>query len=272
MLDTIHLYTCYTLLFLAPIVFCVLHFGGQKAEYGRYSLRKAQGLLKPIVPGRADWFLHATSLLSVYLVYTDDSNAPPPPSANNNNANANKIVLCLFILHYLWRSIGFAMMVQNPKPMSIPLALSTSGFCLLNGWLQARTLLHHANLNHSSPTTSPYTLQFYIGIVLFFVGWLTNIHSDWILIHLRSSPADKGYYIPHGGMFQYVSGANFLGEIIEWIGFAVASNFALPCVTFALFTFANLAPRAYQHHQWYINKFKEEYQTLNRKALIPYVW
>ena len=35
--DLVHWYTCNTLLFLAPIVFCILHFGRQKAEYGRYS-------------------------------------------------------------------------------------------------------------------------------------------------------------------------------------------------------------------------------------------
>ena len=35
--------------------------------------------------------------------------------------------------------------------------------------------------------------------------------------------APAGYHIPHAGMFRYVSGANFLGEIVEWAGFALAS-------------------------------------------------
>ena len=35
-------------------------------------------------------------------------------------------------------------------------------------------------------------------------------------------PGDKAYYIPRGGCFELVSGANFLGEIIEWFGFAIA--------------------------------------------------
>lgn len=35
--------------------------------------------------------------------------------------------------------------------------------------------------------------------------------------------ATAGYKIPYGGMFEYVSCANFFGEIVEWVGFAMAS-------------------------------------------------
>ena len=51
-----------------------------------------------------------------------------------------------------------------------------------------------------------------------------------------------------GGAFEYVSGANFLGEIVEWWGFALAS-WSLPAVAFALFTTCNIGPRAYTHHR-----------------------
>lgn len=80
-------------------------------------------------------------------------------------------------------------------------------------------------------------------------------------------------------MHRYISGANFLGEIIEWFGFAMASNFSLSGVTFFIFTIANLAPRAAQHHEWYINKFQKKNSTTkfqqypkDRTALIPFVW
>ena len=52
-------------------------------------------------------------------------------------------------------------------------------------------------------------------------------------------------------MFTFVSGANFFGEIVEWSGFAVASG-TLPAIAFALFTFCNIAPRAYHHHLSYL--------------------
>ena len=44
--------------------------------------------------------------------------------------------------------------------------------------------------------------------------------------------------------------ANYWGEIVEWAGWALAAWPSLPAAAFALFTFANLAPRGARHHQW----------------------
>ena len=49
-------------------------------------------------------------------------------------------------------------------------------------------------------------------------------------------------------MFEYVSGANFFGEMLEWIGYAVAS-WSLPALAFAIFTCCNIGPRAVAHHK-----------------------
>jgi 3-oxo-5-alpha-steroid 4-dehydrogenase 1 len=97
-----------------------------------------------------------------------------------------------------------------------------------------------------------------------------NWHSDGILRNLRK-PGETGYKIPYGGMFNYVSGANFFGEIVEWTGFAMACGFSIPAVSFALSTAFNIAPRAVQHHKWYYEKFGAEYKKLNRKAVIPFI-
>ena len=35
-----------------------------------------------------------------------------------------------------------------------------------------------------------------------------NVQADYILINLRK-PNEKGYKIPRGGMFEYVSAANY---------------------------------------------------------------
>lgn len=79
-----------------------------------------------------------------------------------------------------------------------------------------------------------------------------------------------GYTIPRGGMFEYVSGANFLGEVMEWGGWALAAR-RLPAAAFALFTLLNIGPRAWQHHQWYRQHFGAEYPA-HRRALIPFVF
>lgn len=103
--------------------------------------------------------------------------------------------------------------------------------------------------------------------MLFFTGMAVNIHSDHILRNLRK-PGETGYVIPRGGMFNFVSGANFFGEILEWWGYFLMSP-SLPSLAFAVFTSSNIGPRALQHHKWYLQKF-EDYPK-NRKAIIPFI-
>jgi len=90
-----------------------------------------------------------------------------------------------------------------------------------------------------------------------------------VLALLYSALGETGYKIPHGGLFERVSCPNYLGEIIEWSGWALAT-WCLPGLSFAVWTFANLAPRARAHHRWYRAKFPEYPEE--RKALIPGVW
>ena len=81
--------------------------------------------------------------------------------------------------------------------------------------------------------------------------------------------ADAEYQVPFGGLFEVVSCPNYLAETVEWLGFAVASN-SWAAAAFAFYTFANLAPRAHQHHVWYKEHFPD--YPVHRKAYIPYVW
>lgn len=57
---------------------------------------------------------------------------------------------------------------------------------------------------------------FYIGAALFVAGMVINLHSDYIIRHLRK-PGDTRHYISRGGMFRYVSSANYFGELTEWV-------------------------------------------------------
>jgi 3-oxo-5-alpha-steroid 4-dehydrogenase 1 len=103
---------------------------------------------------------------------------------------------------------------------------------------------------------------------LFFSGFFINIDSDNRLIKLRNN-SKSGYKIPTGGLFTYVSAANYFGECLEWLGFAIAS-WSLPALAFSWFTFANIGPRAYHHHIFYKELFGKKYPS-NRKALIPFI-
>jgi steroid 5-alpha reductase family enzyme len=104
-------------------------------------------------------------------------------------------------------------------------------------------------------------------VLLFVCGFAVNKHSDWLLRKLRK-PGESGYSIPRGGLFRWVSCPNYLGEIIEWIGWAVAT-WSLAGLSFAVWTAANLIPRAWQYHRWYRKEFPD--YPKKRKAVIPFL-
>ena len=103
---------------------------------------------------------------------------------------------------------------------------------------------------------------------IFLIGFFINNHSDSILINLRG-PGETGYKIPRGGLYKYVSCPNYLGEFIEWLGFAIASA-SLASFAFFIWTLANLLPRAIQNHAWYLEKFEDYPKT--RKRVIPFLF
>ena len=95
-----------------------------------------------------------------------------------------------------------------------------------------------------------------------------NRQADHTLRSLRR-PGKSGYRIPHGGLYRWVSCPNYLGEIVEWTGWAVMT-WSLAGLSFAVWAAANLAPRAWAHHAWY-RKYFAEYPP-ERRALLPGLW
>ena len=69
-------------------------------------------------------------------------------------------------------------------------------------------------------------------------------------------------------MFERVSCPNYFGEILEWLGWAIAT-WSPAGLAFFVWTVANLTPRAIAHHKWYKDEF-ENYPD-ERKALIPFL-
>ncbi|XP_058034665.1 3-oxo-5-alpha-steroid 4-dehydrogenase 1 [Ahaetulla prasina] len=169
-----------------------------------------------------------------------------------------------FLLQAETRSFIFPFLIRGGKSTPFFVFVSAFIFCLYNGYLQGRSLTNYAEY----PANWLTELRFILGTAAWLGGLLINMHSDYILRNLRK-PGETGYKIPTGGMFEYVSGANFFGEIVEWCGFALACN-TLESTAFATSTLLVLGCRAYAHHQWYLNKF-EDYPR-SRKILIPFVF
>ncbi|HEX6242129.1 MAG TPA: 3-oxo-5-alpha-steroid 4-dehydrogenase, partial [Polyangiales bacterium] len=94
-----------------------------------------------------------------------------------------------------------------------------------------------------------------------------NRQSDRILLGLRA-PGETGYKIPRGGLYSFISCPNYFGELVEWCGWALLT-WSLPGLFFALFTAANLVPRALAHHRDYRRRFPD--YPSERRAVLPFV-
>ena len=170
----------------------------------------------------------------------------------------------LFTLHYVHRSIIYPLMTRTgKKKMPILIVLFAMMFNVVNGSING-DYLGNSYLDYQLEYfASP---KFIVGFLLFIVGAVINIRSDYYLISLRKSNDPGTYVIPKGGLFKWISCPNHFGEIVEWIGFAVMC-WSLPALAFAVWTASNLIPRAWQHHKWYRQKFAE-YPSA-RRAVIP---
>jgi 3-oxo-5-alpha-steroid 4-dehydrogenase 1 len=110
---------------------------------------------------------------------------------------------------------------------------------------------------------------FLLGCAVFIAGMHWNLEADDILRRLRG-PGEKGYKIPFGGLFEYVSTANYTAEIMEWFGFALACQ-SYCALAFALFCLLYLGGRARQNHEWLRNTFADKYPA-KRKIIIPFIY
>ena len=167
--------------------------------------------------------------------------------------------ICLWIIHYFNRTIIFPFRIKTKgKKMPLAIVLSAFFFNIVNGSINGY-FLSNINLNSVS-------ILLIIGFLLFVTGLYVNISSDNKLINLRK--IKKGYFVPKGGLFKYISCPNFFGEILEWFGFALMT-FNIGSLSFFIWTCCNLIPRALAHHTWYKNKFNE--YPKERKAILPFL-
>lgn len=249
-------YSTYQLLLVlwicaTPAVYLLLRF--VTAPYGRHT-SQAWG---PMINNKLAWFLMEICLLVSLFYFVARGEQP--------QSLTNKLFLVLLTLHYLNRSIVYPLRIRTRgKKMPVIMMSFALVFNTMNGFWFGKYLGDF----QVYPDTWLVSLPFCIGMALFVIGMLINWHSDHLLIHLRK-PGETHYAIPYGGLFRFVSSPNLLGEVVEWLGFAILT-WSLPGLAFFVWTCANLLPRALTNHRWYRERFPD-YPT-ERKALIPFVW
>ena len=221
------------------------------APYGRHSNNK----WGPQIDNRLGWIImeivSPALFASLFLLGSNPKSTPM------------WIFFALYLLHYLNRSLIFPLRTRTRgKKMPLFIVFSAVLFNLVNGSTNGYWLGTLGPVYSETWLNDP---RFVIGFLLFVAGALINIQADNILLNLRK-PGETGYKIPKGGLFRYISCPNHFGEIIEWTGFAIMC-WNLPALGFAVWTAANLIPRAIAHHKWYREKFVD--YPVERKAVVP---
>jgi len=176
------------------------------------------------------------------------------------------VFFCLWEAHYVHRSFIYPFTLRGrEKRMSLAVALTGFFFngvnATLNGW-------YLFGLAAPRPAGWLADQRFICGLALFVGGYVINRWSDTILRLLRR-PGESVYRIPYSGLFRFVSSPNYLGEIMEWTGWALLT-WSFAGASFAAWTIANLVPRARANHAWYRRTFPD--YPAKRRALLPFVW
>ena len=250
--ETIYVDLIVIWLVLAVAVFVALFFF--VAPYGRY-IRKGWG---PSINDSLGWVVMEAGSPLIFAVCFLVGTA--------SVTIVSLIFLALWETHYVHRAFIYPFTRRGAKKgMSLTVLITGFFFNLVNGYLNGRYLF----------TFSPgydYTwlkdTRFIVGIFLLVSGFIINRQADTVLRNLRK-PRENNYKIPYGSLYQWISCPNYLGELLIWIGWAI-STWSLAGMAFAVWTAANLVPRAWKNHRWYKEHFLE--YPVERKALIPGLW
>lgn len=222
------------------------------APYGRYS-RPGWG---PLMPVRLGWFVMELPALVVF--------AGCYAAGTGRTSSIAVAFLALWVTHYSYRTLAFPALIR-PSRGQMPVVVVVFGiaFNVVNSYLNGYWLFSVGRSRAGLADT-----RFLVGTALFVVGFAAHVTADLGLRRLRP-PGQRGYAIPSGGLFRWVSCPNYLGEMAEWAGWALAT-WSPAGLAFALWTVANLAPRALAHHRWYRENFP--LYPPARRALVPGLW
>jgi len=235
---------------MAAMVFISLFF--VSAPYGRH-IRRGWGLT---LNNKLSWVLmEAVSPIIFTICFL----------VGDNRTVTTLAFLVLWEAHYIHRAFIYPFSLRGNRKMPFLIIVFGLIFNMMNGYLNGHYIFTLSSKYTNEWLTDP---RFILGVVIFIAGFLINRSADQILRSLRA-PGETAYKIPHRGLYHWISCPNYFGEIVIWTGWAIAT-WSLPGLAFALWTAANLVPRARSHHDWYRQQFPD--YPPQRKALVPHLW
>lgn len=246
-------FVLYGFMGVAVGTFITLFF--KTASYGRHAT-KGWG---PLVSNKAAWIIMEAPASLLFLLYF--------LIADRTITITLVVFQIIWQIHYFHRSFIFPFMLRSNEKVSLSIIIFGMIFNSLNTYIQGRWVYSFApqNMYAVSWLMEP---RFIAGVIIFAVGFFINKQSDAITRRLWD-PQNPGYKIPYGGMYRFVSCPNYLGEIITWTGWAVMT-WSLAGLFFVVWTAANLVPRAWTNHRWYIEQFAD--YPAERKAIFPMIF
>ncbi len=235
------------------IVFISLYF--VDAGYGKFRSNK----WGYSVSNRLGWFLMEVPALVAVAV-----------GCMGNTFNWLQVLfLSMYAMHYVYRSFIFPFLLKGNSRMPLSIIAMGALFNSMNGGLLCASVLMFPREGYATPMQYITGWNFWLGLAIFFFGMYTHMRADHTIRNLRK-PGDTRHYLPTGGLFDLVTSANYLGELLEWTGFAIM--LANPAAwMFVWWTAANLVPRAHAINRRYREEFGEAL-VAGRKRIIPYIY
>ncbi|KAH0785883.1 3-oxo-5-alpha-steroid 4-dehydrogenase [Histomonas meleagridis] len=113
-----------------------------------------------------------------------------------------------------------------------------------------------------------------ILLSVLFIGFaIANAYFDYKLCALRRA-GDQGYQVPHGLLFEYVSGPHYLFELLEWLSYIFFFPFGFGFATAGIWLLAAITGRAESNHDAYLKKNilpKNVKYPTGRAPYIPFI-
>ena len=277
---------------IAIIPINMLFFSHIPTPYGRFYKKDIWG---PELDEKTAWCIMESTALFMFLIFYFLFGI-------NKLGYVPLFFLSLWVFHYINRSFIYPFFIMKQKYKKFPLLLVVLGFLYLSMF----SYLNAKNISSNPKYTMDWFKKpiFIIGVIIFFIGFIINVWADCKLqqnkkdnkkiddndiknkevklyesgkfdfskmfdtnIYFENSEK-KHYHLPTGGLYNYISSPNYLGEILEWSGWAIAT-WSLPGLLFALGAVGCIGVRALHTHKWYEKHF--ENIPKDRKALIPFI-